>query len=123
MLLPLAGGMLDYAGTALVSRDWRRALRPALLASPLLLVCLLPTPFNRSFAEASGWVQLALVYAETGDGAGAVRAFEMAEGSDPAALTPELLAAAASFLERRGDLEAASVLRAARDGLAASRIK
>jgi len=123
LLLPLAGGMLDYAGTALVSRDWRRALRPALLASPLLLVCLLPTPFNRSFAEASGWVQLALVYAETGDGAGAVRAFEMAEGSDPAALTPELLAAAASFLERRGDLEAASVLRAARDGLAASRIK
>lgn len=123
LLLPLAGGLLEYAAAALRAGQRLRAAKPFLAASPLILLCLLPTPFSRSFSAAAGWVQLAVVYAETGDGAGAVRAFEMAEAADPAALTPELLAAAASFLERRGDQEAAAVLRAARDGLEASRTK
>jgi len=112
-LLPLAGGLLDYAGQALASGDWRRALRPALPASPLLLLCLLPTPLDRRLAEAAGWAQLGAVYAETGDGPKALRAFETAASVDPAALSPELLAAAASYLDRRGDPGTAAVLRAA----------
>lgn len=113
LLLPLAGGVLDYAGTALASRDWRRALMPALLASPLLLICLLPSPFSRSLAEGAGWAQLGAVYAEKGDGPNSLRAFEAAASVDPAALSPELLSAAASCLDRRGDAGAAAVLRSA----------
>ena len=111
LLLPLAAGLLDYAGAALASRDWRRALRPVLLASPLLLICLLPTPMNLRLAEAAGWAQLGAVYAETGDGPKALRAFEAAADIEPAALSPELLAAAAFYLDARGDPASAARLR------------
>lgn len=107
LLLPLAGGL----AAALAARD-RRALR-ALWALPLLVICLLPPPFDLRLAEGSGWAQLVTVYAETGRGTEALEALGRAAGADPAALNPEVLGAAAIRLEKAGQKKEAAALLAA----------
>lgn len=111
-LLPAAGGFLS----ALAAKE-RLALR-ALWALPLAVICLLPPPFDLRLAEGAGWAQLVTVYAETGDGALALEARRRSLAAAPAALTTEIIAAAALNLERRGlKKEAAAMLAAAdRDG-------
>lgn len=108
-LLPAAGGFI----AALLSRE-RGALR-ALWALPLAALCLLPPPFDLRLAEGAGWAQLVTVYAETGNGAGALESLRRAAAADPAALTTEIAAAAALDLERRGLKKEAAALLAAAD--------
>lgn len=111
LLLPAAGGVLARSSRLLAEKDLRRALRPFLWASPLILICLLPSPFNLKLAEGAGWAQLITVYAEAGDGVKAVAALEKAAAADRAVLNPELISAAAGFLEKRGRDEEAAALR------------
>lgn len=111
-LLPLAAGALDHFVSALAAGDRLRAFRPFLLASPLLLLCVLPPPFDRRFAEAAGWAQLMAVHAEAGKGEEALAALRSAAALDPSALDPGLVGAAAAYLEKKGRPEAAGSLRA-----------
>ncbi len=110
LLLPLAAGLLDRAGAALAARDLRRAFFPFLPALPLILLCLLPTPFDLRLAEGAGWAQLAGVYAATGAGGETLDAFEKAAAADGAAVTPELVNSAVALLEQRGQRKEAAAL-------------
>ncbi len=102
LLLPLAGGALDGLVSAAGGLGRRETLRAFALASPLVLICLLPPPFNMRYAEASGWAQLVNVRAAAGDNAGALEAFGRVVELDPALLEPELVYSAAASLERLG---------------------
>ncbi|MDA8243627.1 MAG: glycosyltransferase family 39 protein [Elusimicrobia bacterium] len=112
LLLPLAAGALEHAAALLTAGKYAAAARPFLLAAPLMLLCLLPTPLDLRVAEGSGWSQLGLVWAENGDGKKASEAFLKAAEADPAAPSRTDAEAAARYLEERGDKAAASGLRA-----------
>ncbi len=112
LLLPLAAGALEHAAAFLAAGKYNAAARPFLLAAPLMLLCLLPTTLDRRVAEASGWSQLGLVWAENGEGKKAAEAFGRAAETDASSPSCAEAEAAADYLEKRGDTNAAAGLRA-----------
>lgn len=106
-LLPAAAAALERLARAAAGLNFESVWKPCLAASPLILLCLVRTPFNLALGSAAGWAQLTCVYSERGEHARALDAFDRANDIDPAGIDDSTVIKAAASLESLGQAGAA----------------
>ncbi|OGS50551.1 MAG: hypothetical protein A3J79_06390 [Elusimicrobia bacterium RIFOXYB2_FULL_62_6] len=104
-LLPLAGGALDRLAAAARGLQFQALLKPCLLASPLVLLCMAPLPLDMKFSEASAWGQLTTIHSDAGRHPQALAAFREAARLAPQSLNAPVIAAAAFSLQSLGKFD------------------
>jgi len=110
-LIPSAAGAVEYF-LRLDYRhmhrfEFRHTARALVYALPFIIICVMPTPVNKTLKDSESWGRLAALYASDGDYENTIRTFEKAEETDPRGVTSEAVSAEADALLDRGDFKKA----------------
>ncbi len=106
-LIPFAAGMLAEAARPDFRKRWRGALRPLVLAAPLLLLCNITLLRRTAYDESQGWTNLAQVYYERAEYGNALDSFHQAARAEPGRMAEIAFLYGGGAAEKMGDTDKA----------------
>lgn len=109
-LIPFAAGMLAQLARPEFRGKWRDALKPLVLAAPILLLCNLTLLRRTAYDESQGWVNLSQVYYDRAEYGSALDSFYQAVRAEPERMAEVAFLCGGASAEKLGRADEAAVI-------------